>query len=89
MLQNATNRYYDPEFWKLKISVHGGFESIFWNYQQLIKGYPYLEKLEINCELSIRIDHYTTKVLNLNGLLFINKNFLMGICTFLYVGIQN
>lgn len=38
MLQNATNRYYDQEFWKIKISVHGGFESIFWNYQQLIKG---------------------------------------------------
>ncbi len=38
MLQNATNRYYDPEFWNLKVSVHGGFESVFWNYQQLIKG---------------------------------------------------
>lgn len=45
MLQNATNRYYDPEFWKLKVSVHGGFESVFWNYQQLIKEYPYLEKV--------------------------------------------
>jgi CRISPR-associated protein Cas5t len=38
MLQNATNRYYDEKFWKLKVSVHGGFESVFWNYQQLIKG---------------------------------------------------
>ncbi len=38
MLQNATNRYYDPEFWDLKVSIHGGFESTFWNYQQLIKG---------------------------------------------------
>ncbi len=38
MLQNATGRYYDPAFWKLKISVHGGFESVFWNYQNLIKG---------------------------------------------------
>lgn len=39
MLQNATERYYDAEFWKLRISVHGGFESVFWNYQQLIKDY--------------------------------------------------
>lgn len=46
MLQNATNRYYDPEFWKLEVSVHGGFESVFWNYQQLIKGYSYLEKVK-------------------------------------------
>jgi len=39
MLQNATDRYYDLEFWKLRVSIHGGFESLFWNYQQLIKGY--------------------------------------------------
>ncbi len=38
MLQNATNRYYAEEFWEVKISIHGGFESYFWNYQQLIKG---------------------------------------------------
>ncbi len=45
MLQNATGeatgkyvKYYRNEFWDLKVSVHGGFESIFWNYQQLIKG---------------------------------------------------
>lgn len=44
MLQNATNRYYDPEFWKLRISIQGGFESIFWNYQQLIKGYVEIDK---------------------------------------------
>ena len=25
-------------WWELKISIHGGFESVFWNYQQLIKG---------------------------------------------------
>ena len=37
MLQNATNRFYDEEFWKLKVSIHGGFESVFWNYQNLIK----------------------------------------------------
>jgi len=37
MLQNATGRYYGEEFWKLKVSVHGGFESVFWNYQSLIK----------------------------------------------------
>jgi len=40
MLQNATDRYYDQEFWNLKVSIHGGFESVFWNYQQLIKGTP-------------------------------------------------
>lgn len=44
MLQNATDRYYDLSFWDLKISVHGGFESFFWNYQQLIKGYPEIEE---------------------------------------------
>ena len=38
MLQNATDNYYDERFWDLKVSVHGGFECIFWNYQQLIKG---------------------------------------------------
>jgi len=41
MLQNAVGDWYGTEFknnWKLKISVHGGFESVFWNYQQLIKG---------------------------------------------------
>jgi len=25
-------------WWELKISIHGGFESVYWNYQQLIKG---------------------------------------------------
>jgi len=38
MLQNATNNYYDERFWDLQISIHGGFETVFWNYQQLIKG---------------------------------------------------
>lgn len=38
MLQNATNRYYDEKFWDLKISVHGGFESVFWSYNSMIKG---------------------------------------------------
>ncbi len=42
MLQNALNDWYGhvrgiEEWWKLKISIHGGFESVFWNYQQLIK----------------------------------------------------
>jgi len=45
MLQNATQRYYDMSFWDLRVSVHGGFESVFWNYQQFIKGYP---KIKIN-----------------------------------------
>ena len=43
MLQNAVNDYYGhyygvENWWNLKVSVHGGFESVFWNYQQLIKG---------------------------------------------------
>ncbi|MEN4017567.1 MAG: CRISPR-associated protein Cas5 [Methanobacterium sp.] len=38
MLQNITRRYYDEDFHEIKISVHGGFESFFWNYQSLIKG---------------------------------------------------
>jgi len=43
MLQNATDDWYGNKFgvenwWNLKVSVHGGFEGSFWNYQQLIKG---------------------------------------------------
>ncbi|WP_052696157.1 type I-B CRISPR-associated protein Cas5b [Palaeococcus ferrophilus] len=43
MLQNALNDWYGQgervkKWWSLKVSIHGGFESIFWNYQQLIKG---------------------------------------------------
>ncbi|MEM3473650.1 MAG: type I-B CRISPR-associated protein Cas5b [archaeon] len=43
MLQNAVGDWYGNEYgienwWNLKVSVHGGFESVFWNYQNLIKG---------------------------------------------------
>jgi len=43
MLQNAVEDWYGAKYgiqkwWELKISIHGGFESVFWNYQQLIKG---------------------------------------------------
>ncbi|WP_424355915.1 type I-B CRISPR-associated protein Cas5b [Methanobacterium sp. MBAC-LM] len=38
MLQNITGRYYDENFHDIKVSIHGGFESFFWNYQSLIKG---------------------------------------------------
>jgi CRISPR-associated protein Cas5t len=43
MLQNACNDWYGNKngienWWELKVSIHGGFESIFWNYQNLIKG---------------------------------------------------
>jgi len=43
MLQNACDDWYGTKFgienwWNLKVSVHGGFESFFWNYQNLIKG---------------------------------------------------
>ena len=50
MLQNAVNDYYGYNYgvenwWKLKVSVHGGFESVFWNYQQLIKGEITISKI--------------------------------------------
>jgi len=43
MLQNLVDDYYGhvhgiENWWNLKVSVHGGFESEFWNYQNLIKG---------------------------------------------------
>ncbi|MGB9677037.1 MAG: type I-B CRISPR-associated protein Cas5b [Candidatus Ratteibacteria bacterium] len=43
MLQNACDDWYGNNFgvekwWELKVSIHGGFETIFWNYQNLIKG---------------------------------------------------
>ena len=40
MLQNLTGEYFDNKYWDLKICVFGIQESIFWNYQQLIKGVP-------------------------------------------------
>ena len=36
LLQNITRRYFDETLWNLKVSVHGGFESRFWDFQQLI-----------------------------------------------------
>lgn len=43
MLQNVCDDWYGNDFgiekwWNLKISVHGGFENVFYNYQNLIKG---------------------------------------------------
>lgn len=43
MLQNALDDWYGnnrgiEKWWNLNISIHGGFESVFWNYQSLIKG---------------------------------------------------
>lgn len=43
MLQNACNDWYGNKYraenwFNLKVSIHGGFESFFWNYQSLIKG---------------------------------------------------
>jgi len=57
MLQNALNDWYGNEYgiekwWSLKISIHGGFESVFWNYQQLIKG-------DINIDRLGRLSVYT------------------------------
>jgi len=46
MLQNAAGRYYDTEFCGIEVSIHGGFESVFWNYQQLIKGDVTLKRME-------------------------------------------
>lgn len=45
MLQNLMGKYYEKDFWKLDVSVHGGFESYYWNYQQLIKGDIELKKI--------------------------------------------
>lgn len=45
MLQNVTGRYYDERFWNLKVSIHGGFENIIWNYQNLIKGAVSISKV--------------------------------------------
>ncbi len=44
MLQNATDKYYDEQLWNLEVSAHGGFESVFWNYQSLIMGEIELRK---------------------------------------------
>ncbi len=45
MLQNLTGDYYDEKYRRnLEFSIHGGFESVFWNYQQLIKGIPKIGK---------------------------------------------
>ncbi|MDI9623607.1 MAG: CRISPR-associated protein Cas5 [Candidatus Aenigmatarchaeota archaeon] len=38
MLQNALGRYYDKKLYNLKVSIHGLFETKFWNYQNLIMG---------------------------------------------------
>ncbi len=34
--QNITRKFYEEDFWHLEVSIHGGFESRFWNLQQLI-----------------------------------------------------
>ncbi len=49
MLQNACDDWYGNGFgidnwWKLKVSMHGGFENAFWNYQNLIKGKTELQQ---------------------------------------------
>lgn len=50
MLQNAIGDWYGNKFigeWSnIKVSVHGGFESVFWNYQCLIKDYVEIRKLD-------------------------------------------
>jgi len=42
MLQNCLDDWYGYNFnemWKgIRVSIHGGFESIFWNYQSMLKG---------------------------------------------------
>lgn len=47
MLQNALDDWYGNRYgdmWdELKISIHGEFENSFWNYQSMIKGYPFIE----------------------------------------------
>ena len=58
MLQNATGDWYGhkygiDEWWNLEVSIHGGFESVFWNYQQLIKGYVDFGKFDNNNRLTL------------------------------------
>lgn len=45
MLQNALDDWYgNSNSWdELKISIHGEFENSFWNYQNMIKGYPFIK----------------------------------------------
>lgn len=47
MLQNALDDWYGNEYgdsWdELKVSIHGEFESFFFNYQNMIKGYPFVK----------------------------------------------
>lgn len=47
MLQNALDDWYGNRYgclWdELKISIHGEFENSFWNYQSMIKGYPFVK----------------------------------------------
>ncbi len=38
MLQNATGNYYDERISEVQVSIHGLFESFFWNYQSFILG---------------------------------------------------
>ncbi len=45
MLQNAVGEYYKEDLWSLQVSIHGGFESTFWNYQSLIKGEVSISKI--------------------------------------------
>ncbi len=71
MLQNATNRYYDPEFWDLKVSIHGGFESTFWNYQQLIKGEITIGKVGVL--VNYHKDNISTKLATWLPLYKVNK----------------
>lgn len=68
MLQNATGRYYDPSFWDIKVSVHGAFESYFWNYQQLIKQGK-------NLKIELRLDDVGVRIYNQNRPLYYQKNF--------------
>ncbi|MCZ7406086.1 MAG: type I-B CRISPR-associated protein Cas5b [Candidatus Methanoperedens sp.] len=59
MLQNAVGDWYGNElgienWWNLKVSVHGGFENAFWNYQSLIKG-------EIRLDKNMKLINYNNK----------------------------
>jgi len=74
MLQNAVGDWYgnkhglDAWWSNLKISVHGGFESYFWNYQQLIKGDLYLKEGQLWNKVKVKKKIVERLVYNANGI---------------------
>ncbi len=53
MLQNITGEYYKKKFYEIKVSIHGCFESVFWNYQSLIKGSNGIDLMKYNGKIKL------------------------------------